>query len=396
MASVAFGIHKASPAPPLQDLEVLGPETGNMSCMDLPEYGVPIHKQATSDGLPEMVGTSRALRSVIDQVETVAATDSSVLIEGETGTGKELIARAIHTQSERRVAPFVKLNCAAIPAELVESELFGHEKGAFTGAINQRLGRFEAAHRGTLFLDEIGDMPLNLQAKLLRVLQESEFERLGSTHTRSVDVRIVAATNQNLVGMVAEKQFRMDLYYRLNVFPIAIPPLRHRPGDIPLLVAHFVQRFAKRMSKDISKISQDAMGALMRYPWPGNIRELQNYIERAVILTKGDVLQTPALPSPVNEQREPITLEQSERSHILKVLKESNWVVGGAFGAAARLGLKRTTLIDRMRKHGLSRDMPQGPPPDSRSDTFDPCPILMRNENHVGPRSGNARIKFPG
>jgi formate hydrogenlyase transcriptional activator len=396
MASVAYGIHKASPAPPLQDLEILGPETGNMPCMDLPEYGAPLHKQATSDGLTEMVGTSRALRSVIDQVETVAATDSSVLIEGETGTGKELIARAIHTQSERRVAPFVKLNCAAIPAELVESELFGHEKGAFTGAINQRLGRFEAAHRGTLFLDEIGDMPLNLQAKLLRVLQESEFERLGSTHTRSVDVRIVAATNQNLVGMVAEKQFRMDLYYRLNVFPIAIPPLRHRPGDIPLLVAHFVQRFAKRMSKDIYKISQDAMGALMRYPWPGNIRELQNYIERAVILTKGDVLQTPALPSPVNEQREPITLEQSERSHILKVLKESNWVVGGAFGAAARLGLKRTTLIDRMRKHGLSRDMPQGPLPDSRSDTFDSCLTLMRNENHVGPRSGNARIKFPG
>ena len=371
MASVAFGIHKSSPAPPLQDLEILGPETGNMSCMDLPEYGVPLHKQATSDGLTEMVGTSCALRSIIDQVETVAATDSSVLIEGETGTGKELIARAIHTQSERRVAPFVKLNCAAIPAELVESELFGHEKGAFTGAINQRLGRFEAAHRGTLFLDEIGDMPLNLQAKLLRVLQEGEFERLGSTHTRSVDVRIVAATNQNLLGMVAEKQFRMDLYYRLNVFPIAAPPLRQRPADIPLLIAHFVQRFATRMSKDISKISQDAMGALMRYPWPGNIRELQNYIERAVILTKGDVLRTPALPSTVIEQREPITLEQSERTHILKVLKESNWVVGGAFGAAARLGLKRTTLIDRMRKHGLSRDMPQEPFAESRFDTFD-------------------------
>jgi len=396
MASVAYGIHKASPARSLQDLEILHPEIGNVPFTDLPEYGVPLHKQARSDGLMEMVGASRGLRSVIDQVETVAATDSSVLIEGETGTGKELIARAIHTQSERRAAPFVKLNCAAIPAELVESELFGHEKGAFTGAINQRLGRFEAAHRGTLFLDEIGDMPLNLQVKLLRVLQESEFERLGSTHTRSVDVRIVAATNQNLVGMVAEKQFRMDLYYRLNVFPIAIPPLRHRPGDIPLLVAHFVQGFAKRMSKDISKISQDAMGALMRYPWPGNIRELQNYIERAVILTKGDVLQTPALPSTVIEQREPITLEQSERTHILKVLKESNWVVGGALGAAARLGLKRTTLIDRMRKHGLSRDIPQGPLPDSRSDTFDPCPILMRNENHVGPRSGNARIKFPG
>jgi len=386
MASVAIVIHKASPARSLQDLEILGPEIGNVPCIDLPECGAPA--QAASDGLAQMVGASRALRSVIDQVETVAATDSSVLIEGETGTGKELIARSIHRQSERRAAPFVKLNCAAIPAELVESELFGHEKGAFTGATNQRLGRFEAAHRGTLFLDEIGDMPLNLQAKLLRVLQEGQFERLGSTHTRSVDVRIVAATNQNLLGMVAEKQFRMDLYYRLNVFPIALPPLRQRPGDIPLLVAHFVEQFANRLSKNISRIPQGAMGALIRYPWPGNIRELRNYIERAVILTKGEVLQTPALPSPGITHQEPITLDQSERAHILKVLDQSNWVVGGRFGAAARLGLKRTTLIDRMRKHGLSRDSPGGPLAESRCETFDQGPqrrpLLTRNEIHPG------------
>ena len=386
MASVAIVIQKASPARSLQDLEILGPEIGNVPCIDLPECGAPA--QAASDGLAQMVGASRALRSVIDQVETVAATDSSVLIEGETGTGKELIARSIHRQSERRAAPFVKLNCAAIPAELVESELFGHEKGAFTGATNQRLGRFEAAHRGTLFLDEIGDMPLNLQAKLLRVLQEGQFERLGSTYTRSVDVRIVAATNQNLLGMVAEKQFRMDLYYRLNVFPIALPPLRQRPGDIPLLVAHFVEQFANRLSKNISRIPQGAMGALIRYPWPGNIRELRNYIERAVILTKGEVLQTPALPSPGITHQEPITLDQSERAHILKVLDQSNWVVGGRFGAAARLGLKRTTLIDRMRKHGLSRDSPGGPLAESRCETFDQGPqrrpLLTRNEIHPG------------
>jgi formate hydrogenlyase transcriptional activator len=386
MASVAIVIHKASPARSLQDLEILGPEIGNVPCIDLPECGAPA--QAASDGLAQMVGASRALRSVIDQVETVAATDSSVLIEGETGTGKELIARSIHRQSERRAAPFVKLNCAAIPAELVESELFGHEKGAFTGATNQRLGRFEAAHRGTLFLDEIGDMPLNLQAKLLRVLQEGQFERVGSTYTRSVDVRIVAATNQNLLGMVAEKQFRMDLYYRLNVFPIALPPLRQRPGDIPLLVAHFVEQFANRLSKNISRIPQGAMGALIRYPWPGNIRELRNYIERAVILTKGEVLQTPALPSPGITHQEPITLDQSERAHILKVLDQSNWVVGGRFGAAARLGLKRTTLIDRMRKHGLSRDSPGGPLAESRCETFDQGPqrrpLLTRNEIHPG------------
>jgi formate hydrogenlyase transcriptional activator len=241
-----------------------------------------------------MVGSSTAFRGVLDQMQTVAATDATVLIEGETGTGKELIAHAIHTLSGRRGRPFVKLNCAAIPLGLLESELFGHEKGAFTGAVSQKIGRFEAANGGTLFLDEIGDIPLELQAKLLRVLQEQEFERLGSTHTHRVNVRVVAATNQDLAGLVAEKQFRMDLYYRLNVFPITVPPLRHRLEDIPMLVAHFAHKYAERMAKQIEMIPKDTMEALVRYPWPGNIRELQNFIERAVILTRGDVLRPPA------------------------------------------------------------------------------------------------------
>src|SRR6266852_4658022 len=244
-----------------------------------------------------IVGSSAALRGALDQIRTVAPTDSTVLIEGETGTGKELIAQAIHMHSRRSNRPFVKLNCAAIPAGLLESELFGHEKGAFTGAVAQKLGRFEAADGGTLFLDEIGDIPLELQAKLLRVLQEQEFERLGSTYTHRVNVRVVAATNQDLEGLVAEKLFRMDLYYRLNVFPIALPPLRQRMEDIPMLVAHFVHTYAERMSKRIEMITSSAMEALVRYPWPGNIRELQNFIERAVILTHGDVLQLLALPS---------------------------------------------------------------------------------------------------
>ena len=303
-----------------------------------------------------IIGSSQALRAVLHQVRTVAPTDSTVLIEGETGTGKELIASAIHTHSRRRNDAFVKVNCAAIPIELLESELFGHEKGAFTGAVTQRMGRFEAANGGTLFLDEIGDMPLALQAKLLRVLQEHEFERLGSTCSRRVDVRVVAATNQDLMGLVAEKQFRMDLYYRLNVFPLSIPPLRLRPDDIPLLVTHFVQQYSERMYKKISKISNAAMESLLQYPWPGNVRELQNFIERAVILTKGDALQMPALPSRTPIRTGPITLAEAERDHILKALQESNWVVGGALGAAARLGMKRTTLIDKMRKRGLSRE----------------------------------------
>jgi formate hydrogenlyase transcriptional activator len=303
-----------------------------------------------------IVGSSRALRGVLDQIRIVAPTDSTVLIEGETGTGKELIANAIHLHSNRRSRPFIKLNCAAIPLGLLESELFGHEKGAFTGAVMQKLGRFEAANGGTLFLDEIGDIPLELQAKLLRVLQEQEFERLGSTFTRRVDVRIVAATNQDLAMRVSEKQFRMDLYYRLNVFPVALPPLRLRPNDIPTLVAHFVHRYAARMSKQVSRISKDAMDALQRYPWPGNIRELQNLIERAVILTKSDVLQIPPLPSRLPIRTEPVTLAEAERDHILHALEESKWVVGGQTGAAARLGVKRTTLLDKMRKRGLSRE----------------------------------------
>jgi formate hydrogenlyase transcriptional activator len=309
------------------------------------------------DGFEGIIGSTRSMRLVLDHVLTVGPTSCTVLIQGETGTGKELIARAIHMQSERRTRPFVRLNCAAIPVDLLESELFGHERGAFTGAVIQRIGRFEAADGGTLFLDEIGDMPLGLQAKMLRVLQEHEFERLGSTRTHRVDVRVVAATNQDLAAMVAEKEFRMDLYYRLNVFPIAIPPLRLRLDDIPLLVAHFVQKFAQQMSKQISKIPMHAMETLVQYPWPGNIRELQNLIERAVILTRGDVLQVPSLPSVTPIQTGPVTLAEADRDHILKVLGESNWVMGGSSGAAARLGVKRTTLIAKMKKLGVSREM---------------------------------------
>jgi formate hydrogenlyase transcriptional activator len=328
--------------------------------LDLDQYLAPQSNAAeTRTEFPGIVGSSRALRGVLDQVRIVAPTDSTVLIEGETGTGKEVIASAIHTNSNRRNRPFIKLNCAAIPLGLLESELFGHEKGAFTGAVIQKLGRFEAASGGTLFLDEIGDIPLELQAKLLRVLQEQEFERLGGTVTRRVDVRVVAATNHDLAMLVSEKQFRMDLYYRLNVFPISIPPLRLRPDDIPILVAHFVQRFGARMSKRISKISKDAMQALKRHPWPGNIRELQNFMERAVILTNGDILQVPA-PSRLPLSTATMTLAGAEREHILQALEESNWVVGGKAGAAARLGLKRTTLADKMRRSGLSRETAQG------------------------------------
>ena len=305
----------------------------------------------------QIVGNTRALESVLAQVQLVGPTDSTVLILGETGTGKELIARAVHSVSPRSGLPFVTLNCAAIPAELLESELFGHERGAFTGAVTQRLGRFEAANGGTLFLDEIGDMPLALQAKLLRVLQEQEFERLGSSITRHADVRIVAATNQDLVALIADKQFRLDLFYRLNVFPIALLPLRERVSDIPLLVRHFVEKYGARMSKQISGISNDAMEALKRQPWPGNIRELENFIERAVILTSGEVLELPPLQSLIPTKIEPVTLWESERHHLLKALEATNWVVGGKFGAAARLGMPRTTLIAKMRKHGISRGM---------------------------------------
>jgi transcriptional regulator with GAF, ATPase, and Fis domain len=306
----------------------------------------------------QLIGSSPALEAVLEQVERVAPTNSTVLIQGETGTGKELIARAIHNISSRCGRPFVKLNCAAIPFDLLESELFGHEKGAFTGAIMQKVGRFELANRGTLFLDEVGDIPGALQPKLLRVLQEQEFERLGGTRTHQVDVRLVAATNRNLVDMVKHNEFRTDLYYRLNVFPIPLPPLRERREDIPALVAHFVEIFGCRMNKQIERIPSETMSALSAHEWPGNIRELQNLIERAVILSNDGVLPNPLL-APGNQTATPYppqtTLTDSERSLILHTLEAAGWVVGGANGAAAKLGLKRTTLIAKMQKLGISR-----------------------------------------
>ena len=306
----------------------------------------------------QIIGNSPALESVLEQVEQVAPTDSTVLIQGETGTGKELIARAVHNLSARCGRPFVKLNCAAIPFDLLESELFGHERGAFTGAIAQKIGRFELADKGTLFLDEVGDIPAALQPKLLRVLQEQEFERLGSTRTHQVDVRLVAATNRNLVDMTKRNEFRSDLYYRLNVFPIPLPPLRARRDDIPALVEHFVEIYADRMGKQIDHISPETMSELTSYPWPGNIRELQNFIERSVILSSGNVLRPPlsTLETPAaTECQGAVTLEEAERDHILKTLEQTRWVVAGPNGAAARLGIKRSTLYFRMQKLGISR-----------------------------------------
>ncbi len=306
----------------------------------------------------QIIGNSAALGSVLEQVEQVAPTDSTVLIQGETGTGKELIARAVHNLSPRCGRPFVKLNCAAIPFDLLESELFGHERGAFTGAIAQQVGRFELADKGTLFLDEVGDIPLGLQTKLLRVLQEQEFERLGSTRTHQVDVRLVAATNRNLVDMVKRNEFRSDLYYRLSVFPIPLPPLRARREDIPALVEHFVEIYARRMGKQIEQISPETMSALISCQWPGNIRELENFIERSVILTSGDVLRPPlaSLKSAADlESLGAITLEDAERDHIRKTLEQTRWVVAGPNGAAMRLGIKRSTLYFRMQKLGISR-----------------------------------------
>jgi DNA-binding NtrC family response regulator len=308
----------------------------------------------------EIVGTSAALTAVLKQVEVVAPTESTVLILGETGTGKELIARAIHATSSRSQRPFVKLNCAAIPTGLLESELFGHEKGAFTGAIAQRIGRFELADGGTIFLDEVGDIPLELQTKLLRVLQEREFERLGSTRTLRTDARLIAATNRDLREMVEQQKFREDLFYRLNVFPIDVPALRERPQDIPLLVNHFAQRFARRMNRTIETIPAETMAALTRYPWPGNIRELQNLIERAVILSHGPVLQVPLQDLDKNtalrrDNGKDQTLEAAERAHILTILKETRWVLAGPRGAAVRLGMNRSTLQFRLKKLGIVR-----------------------------------------
>lgn len=315
----------------------------------------------------EIIGESDKLRTVLDQIKMVADSNTSVLILGETGTGKELIARAIHNLSARKSHPLIKVNCAAIPAGLLESDLFGHEKGAFTGATNLKIGRFELAHQGTIFLDEVGEIPLELQAKLLRVLQEHEIERLGSVRPIHVDARIISATNQNLWQMISDRKFRSDLYYRLNVFPIVVPPLRDRPEDIPLLVRHFVKKYANQMKRDIQAIPSETMTTLMRMPWPGNIRELENHIERAVIVSQGHVLQVPSeWPTRVFSANpgesaggaavaESTSLEDMERNHILRVLRETKGIVAGSHGAAARLGLKRTTLLSKMQRLGIER-----------------------------------------
>ncbi len=326
--------------------------------METFERAEPSERDRNQRRFEQIIGNSAVLESVFGEVERVAPTDSTVLIQGETGTGKELIARAIHNISSRCGRPFIKLNCAAIPFDLLESELFGHEKGAFTGAIAQKIGRFEAADKGTLFLDEVGDIPLALQPKLLRVLQEQEFERLGSARTHQVDVRLLAATHRDLADMVKRGEFRSDLYYRMNVFPITLPPLRARCEDIPALVAHFVEVYGRRMSKQINHIPPAAMSALSSYQWPGNIRELQNFIERSVILSDGTVLSPPLTQlerSPVADSLGAVTLKDAERDHILKTLKQTRWVVAGPHGAAARLGMKRSTLYFRMQKLGISR-----------------------------------------
>jgi formate hydrogenlyase transcriptional activator len=343
---------------PLQ-YENLGRKADPAITIDLDRIDEPVNPEASFEGI---IGRSSGLRRVLQMVETVAWGDSTVLLLGETGTGKELIARAIHSHSPRRDRPFAKLNCAAIPTGLLESELFGHERGSFTGAIAQKIGRLEFAHQGSLFLDEIGDIPLELQPKLLRVLQEREFERLGSTRTQKVDVRIVAATHRDLEGMILEKQFRSDLYYRVNVFPIHVPPLRERPEDIPLLVQHFVQQATRRMHKTIHTIPSDTVEALIRYRWPGNIRELENVIERAVILSPGPVLRLSPRDlksriTPGDNTDRHQTLEEVERNHIVKTLKETSWVLSGPSGAAARLGLNRSTLYFRMKKLGIARSV---------------------------------------
>jgi len=308
--------------------------------------------------IADLIGSSARFQAVLDDIRVVAGADCSVLIQGETGTGKEVIARAIHDSSPREIGPFVALNCAAIPAALLESELFGHEKGAFTGAIAQTIGRFQAAHGGTLFLDEIGDLPLELQPKLLRVLQDQQYERLGSNRTLHADVRIVAATNQDLSRMVEEKTFRADLYYRLSVFPISLPPLRERREDIPSLVHYFMRKFSRQMGKSIDQVPESVMEILRGYHWPGNIRELQNFVERSSIVTQGRVLspRTTELNLLMHSTMSvPVqTLFDAERAHILGILKETNWTVGGPDGAAARLGVPRTTLIGRMQKLGIS------------------------------------------
>jgi len=358
MSAVEFGL--ASQAPFVETpSHVPFEEYYNVAeTLEGPEDKDYLEEPSSEAGFEPIVGRSAALRRVLRQVEVVAPTDSGVLIQGETGTGKELIAEAIHNRSGRRDRPFIKVNCAAIPSGLLESELFGHEKGAFTGAITRKPGRFELADKGTLFLDEVGDIPLELQAKLLRVLQEHEFERLGSTRTQQVDVRVVAATHRDLKQMVAEGTFRSDLYYRLHVFPLSVPPLRDRREDIPLIVRHFVDKYSQRMNLHIETISSRAWEALINYAWPGNVRELQNFIERAVILSLGTSLRAPleeltSQEAVYSSQTQLSTLEELEREHVIRALKESNWVTGGPKGAAAKLGMKRTTLAYRIRKLGI-------------------------------------------
>ena len=312
------------------------------------------HSERRDHGLPRIIGNSAALQGVLRLVRMVAPTDATVLIQGETGTGKELIAEAIHKGSERANGPFVKVNCAAIPAGLLESELFGHERGAYTGAVTRSIGRFERANRGTLFLDEIGNLPLELQPKILRVIQEKQFERLGSAATIHTDVRVICASHRNLAEMVDEREFRADLFYRLSVFPIELPPLRERREDIPSLVHHFVKVYADRMGKPFTSIAEEFMMGLERYSWPGNIRELQNFIERSVILADGAVLNgsLPELPR-TSEVSAPVTFDEASRSHILQTLHETGGVVGGPNGAASRLGMKRTTLVAKMKRLGV-------------------------------------------
>ncbi|MDB6027954.1 MAG: Formate hydrogenlyase transcriptional activator [Verrucomicrobiales bacterium] len=323
----------------------------------------------------EIIGQSSALRAVLKQVRIVGPTNATVMIQGETGTGKELIARAIHHRSSCRGGPLVKTNCAAIPSGLLESELFGHERGAFTGAIAQKIGRFELAHQGTLFLDEVGDIPPELQPKLLRVLQEMEIERVGGTQVHQIEVRMIAASSRDLPQMIADRQFRSDLYYRLNVFPIRVPSLHERSEDIPLLVEYFVNRYAAQMNKHIEIVPQGAMDFLLSYHWPGNIRELQNFIERAVIMSPGKVLHVPLAEiktshprmnttSAENLSNKPPTLEECERAHILKVLDQTHWIVGGPNGAARILNVKRTTLIGKMQKMGITRKAELAAPSD--------------------------------
>jgi formate hydrogenlyase transcriptional activator len=331
-------------------------QTEHLDCSNVPPQCLPSKERTFRD---DIIGSSQCLKLVLQQVETVAPTPYAVLLQGETGTGKEMIAQAIHDCSPRRQGPFVKLNCAAIPAGLLESELFGHDRGAFTGAFSNRLGRFQLADKGTLFLDEIGELPLELQPKLLRVLQDQMLEKLGSTRSVHIDVRIIAATNQTLARMVEERKFRPDLYYRLNVFPIDLPPLRDRSEDIPALVKYFTQKFSREMGRVVESVPAEVMEVLQLHDWPGNIRELENFIKRAVIMSRGtglrpqfaELRRLPNQPSPSAKR----TLAEAQREHIVEVLRDTRWVLGGDRGAAARLGLPRTTLVYKMRKLGIGR-----------------------------------------